>query len=292
MAPASRLLYMGPGERDVSDARHTSPTAAEAAFDTMATQVRNRVVPWLQTREGLASAGIAAVVLWILWAPLKAPLVADLLAAAFVIVLVSLGARVWESRTAPPPPAFSLSVQSSPGHVVVARDRNAGFWRDQRGFLWDRRVWFAGTGCPPSRLRPQTYRRLRAWSEESDLPVFIVRRRDRQCWWWRGAFYWEAGDYERDELRSLLLMLERDDLQGLAWELKLHPATPIPEDVRCLVFTRDGGRCLVCGSNELIQYAHVVPQSRGGSSHPHNVHLVCAKCNRGHPGDRGGPPPA
>lgn len=261
-------------------ARHTGPTAAEAALDSVTAEFRNRVVPWLQTREGLVSAGFAVVVLWILWAPLSAPFVADLLGAACVIVLVSLGARLWEARTEPRAPAFSLAEEAIPGRVVLQRDRNAGFWRDKRGFLWDRRVWFAATGCPPCRLRPQTYQKLRAWSEESDLPVFIVRRRGRQCWWWRRAFYWEAGDYEPEELRALLLMLERDDLQGLAWELKLHPAKPIPDAVRRHVFKRDAGRCLACGSNELLQYAHVVPPSRGGSNDPPNIHLVCAACNR------------
>jgi hypothetical protein len=264
----------------VTSARHTNTTAAEAAVGSVTAELRNRVVPWLQTREGLASAGFAVVVLWVLWAPVSAPFIADLLGAAAVVVLVSLGARLWEARTAPRAPAFSLAAEPTGDRIVLQRDRNAGFWRDKRGFLWDRRVWFAATGCPPCRLRPQTYGRLRAWSEESDLPVFIVRKRGRQCWWWRGAFYWESGDYGPEELRSLLLMVERDDLQGLAWELKLHPAKPIPEDVKRLVFKRDGGRCLVCGSNELIQYAHLVPHSRGGRNDPQNLHLVCAGCNR------------
>jgi hypothetical protein len=272
---------MGSEGRRVTGARRASNTAAEVALDNVAAELRNRVVPWLQTREGLASAGFAVVVLWILWAPLSAPLVAALLCAASVIVLISLGARLWDWRTAPRVPAFSLKTDSTPGRVVLQRDRHAGFWRDKRGFLWDRRIWFAATGCPPCRLRPQTYRQLRAWSEESDLPVFVVSRRGRQCWWWRSAFYWESGDYDPEDLRSLLLMLEGDDEQGLAWELKLHPAKPIPESVKQLVFRRDGGRCLTCGSNELIQYAHVVPQSRGGTNDPQNICLLCAGCHRG-----------
>ena len=161
----------------MTSARQTGTTAAEAAVDNVAAELRNRVLPWLQTREGLASAGFAVVVLWILWAPVSAPFAADLLGAACGIVLVSLGARLWEARTAPPTPAFSLTTERTAGRVVLQRDRNAGFWRDKRGFLWDRRVWFAATGCPPCRLRPQTYRRLRTWSEESDLPVFIVGAR-------------------------------------------------------------------------------------------------------------------
>jgi hypothetical protein len=278
---ASRLVRMGPEERGVTGARHTSTTAAEAAVENVTAELRNRVVPWLQTREGLAGASLAALVLWILWAPVSAPFVADLLCACCVIVLVSLGARLWESRTAPRAPAFSLAAGSGGRRVVLQRDRNAGFWRDKRGFLWDGRVWFVGTGCPPRRLRPQTYRQLRAWCEQDDLPVFVVRAQGRQWWWWRNAFYWEAGDYGPEDLRALLLMLERDDEQGLEWELKLRPANPIAEDVRRLVFKRDGGRCLACGSSELIQYARVVPASWGGGNDPQNVRLICADCNRG-----------
>jgi hypothetical protein len=268
-------------EKNVTGVKQTSTTAAEAAVDNLAAELRNRVVPWLQTREGLASAGFATLVLWILWAPVSAPFVADLLCAACAVVLVSLGARLWESRTAPRAPAFSLTKESGTGGVVLQRDRNAGFWRDKRGFLWDGRVWFVGTGCPPFRLRPETYRRLRAWCEEGDLPVFVVRARGRQWWWWRNAFYWESGDYGSEDLRALLLMLDRDDEQGLEWELKLRPAKPIPEDVKRLVFKRDGGRCLVCGSNELIQYARGVPRSQGGGNDPHHIRLVCAGCTRG-----------
>ena len=76
-------------------------------------------------------------------------------------------------------------------------------------------------------------------------------------------------------------MLERDDEQGLEWELGVCiVAEPIPVDVKRFVFERDRGRCLACGSEELIQYDHVVPSSMGGGNEPENLRLLCAGCNR------------
>ena len=75
-------------------------------------------------------------------------------------------------------------------------------------------------------------------------------------------------------------MLERDDEQGIEWELDARLADPMPEGVRRLVYERDGGRCLACGSGELIQYDRVVPWSMGGRNEPQNIRLLCAECNR------------
>lgn len=264
----------------MTSAKNTSTTVADAVAEYVAQEMHNRVSPWLQTREGVASASAAAVVCWILWALVSAPLFADVLGAAVAVILVSIAARLWESRTAPRAPAFSLIRAPVDGGVDVQHDPNAGFWRDKQGFLWGYRIWFAGTGCPKRRVRPDTYLRLRAWCDQSDLPVFVARAQQRQWWWWRNAFYWESGDYGPEDLRALLVMFERDDEQGFEWELGLRMAEPIPEDVKRLVFERDGGRCLGCRSDELIQYDHVVPSSMGGDNEPDNIRLLCAECNR------------
>jgi 5-methylcytosine-specific restriction endonuclease McrA len=75
-------------------------------------------------------------------------------------------------------------------------------------------------------------------------------------------------------------MLERDDEQGIEWELDAHLAEPIPDDVRVLVYERDRGRCLACGSHQLIQYDRVVPWPLGGRNEPQNIRLLCAGCKR------------
>jgi hypothetical protein len=56
---------------------------------------------------------------------------------------------------------------------------------------------------------------------------------------------------------------------------------PIPERVRHEVWRRDRGACVDCGSRARLEFDHIVPVSRGGSSTARNVELRCEPCNRG-----------
>ena len=53
----------------------------------------------------------------------------------------------------------------------------------------------------------------------------------------------------------------------------------IPRWARELVFARDGGRCVLCGSFERPQLDHITPWSRGGSDLPSNLQVLCQPCN-------------
>lgn len=55
---------------------------------------------------------------------------------------------------------------------------------------------------------------------------------------------------------------------------------PIPEKVRFFIWRRDGGKCVICGSKEKLEFDHIIPLSRGGSSTERNIQLLCEKCNR------------
>jgi hypothetical protein len=55
---------------------------------------------------------------------------------------------------------------------------------------------------------------------------------------------------------------------------------PIPERVRHEVWRRDRGTCVDCGSRARLEFDHIVPVSRGGSSSARNVELRCEPCNR------------
>ena len=55
---------------------------------------------------------------------------------------------------------------------------------------------------------------------------------------------------------------------------------PIPDDVKIFVWQRDGGRCVKCGSQENLEYDHIIPISKGGSNTARNIQLLCEKHNR------------
>ena len=54
----------------------------------------------------------------------------------------------------------------------------------------------------------------------------------------------------------------------------------ISDEVKRLVWERDDGKCCVCGSTEHIEYDHIIPVSKGGSSDFDNVQLLCRTDNR------------
>ena len=54
----------------------------------------------------------------------------------------------------------------------------------------------------------------------------------------------------------------------------------IPQHVKDKVWKRDAGVCIECGSNEKLEFDHIIPVSKGGSSTYRNIQLLCEPCNR------------
>lgn len=55
---------------------------------------------------------------------------------------------------------------------------------------------------------------------------------------------------------------------------------PIPQKILDKVWNRDSGKCVLCGSQEKIEFDHIIPFSRGGSNTYRNIQILCEKCNR------------
>ena len=72
--------------------------------------------------------------------------------------------------------------------------------------------------------------------------------------------------------------------EGALWDNNGAPVErvrePIPEAVRHEVWRRDQGRCVMCGSQENLEFDHIIPHSKGGADTARNIQLLCERCNR------------
>lgn len=82
--------------------------------------------------------------------------------------------------------------------------------------------------------------------------------------------------YRRRQLEKLVRQ-ELIDSGELFGEQTKRPR--IPREVVDAVYSRDGGRCVYCGSTENLQLDHIIPFSKGGATTLENLQLLCQKCN-------------
>ena len=61
---------------------------------------------------------------------------------------------------------------------------------------------------------------------------------------------------------------------------KSNSSRHIPDPIKVLVFQRDKGRCVWCGTDQAIEYDHIQPVSKGGQPTLNNLQLLCRSCNR------------
>jgi 5-methylcytosine-specific restriction endonuclease McrA len=54
---------------------------------------------------------------------------------------------------------------------------------------------------------------------------------------------------------------------------------PIPQDIMDKVWNRDSGQCVRCGSQENLEFDHIIPFSKGGANTYRNLQILCKKCN-------------
>jgi len=54
----------------------------------------------------------------------------------------------------------------------------------------------------------------------------------------------------------------------------------IKPEIKNQVWNRDGGRCVRCGSNQKLEFDHIIPHSKGGADTYRNLQLLCETCNR------------
>ena len=97
-------------------------------------------------------------------------------------------------------------------------------------------------------------------------------------------------ELDADEVRALILEHQNRVRARVARAIALQEQeitlasprsrAPIPDDVKVLVWRRDDGRCVRCGSNRFLEFDHIVPLSMGGANTTRNLQLLCEGCNR------------
>ena len=112
----------------------------------------------------------------------------------------------------------------------------------------------------------------------------------------KDAFYNEKMAYEnsileaeKEQIRKDLLEKERvrnlrkqvkKELQETMQINSTRKRESIPQDIQDKVWLRDGGKCVLCGSQENLEFDHIIPFSKGGANTYRNLQLLCENCNR------------
>lgn len=125
--------------------------------------------------------------------------------------------------------------------------------------------------------------RRAAFAAEQERAVRLFEDGPRTYWLHRGRVWWEEDDLSAGDVRALVHRRERGRQRQLEHARAVAAAprrAAIPQDVRRLVFERDGGRCVTCGSDFDLQYDHVIPVALGGGDAAANLQLLCGSCNR------------
>jgi HNH endonuclease len=136
---------------------------------------------------------------------------------------------------------------------------------------------------------------LEGWSkvkiEQRTYPVKVCTEGERTYWHFQDRFYWENEGLDADEVHALLVSeqqrkrgrVERAQAMvamGMEPQGQARRRDVIPDDVKQMVWMRDGGRCRQCGAQAELQFDHIIPVAMGGGSGPENLQILCGPCNR------------
>jgi hypothetical protein len=132
-----------------------------------------------------------------------------------------------------------------------------------------------------------TYQQMLCQSHS--YPVCFGRIGERAYWLFADRWHRENDNLAAEQVHALLVTRGQRQqatinraMTMVSMQQDPAPAVrvAIPDDVKQLVWQRDGGRCRRCGANVELQFDHVIPLACGGASTPENLQVLCGPCNR------------
>jgi len=169
---------------------------------------------------------------------------------------------------------------------MLKRDTSARF--EKVGFAFLSRYHFV-SGKLDVAMSKEQQAGIAARQHETPVELAYDEARRRTYWLFQDEFYWEDEGYDEVEVKALILerLTQKDRRVQRAVALMQQteaidgPArAPLPDEVKVFVWNRDGGRCVKCGSNQRLEFDHVIPVAMGGANTARNLQLLCETCNR------------
>jgi 5-methylcytosine-specific restriction endonuclease McrA len=169
---------------------------------------------------------------------------------------------------------------------MLRRDTSAHF--EKVGFAFLSRYHFV-SGKLDLAMNKEQHARILACQQETPSEVAYDEVSRRAYWLFQDEFYWEDEGYSELEVKALILERQTQKDRRVQRAVALMQQTEamdtparaaIPDEVKVFVWNRDGGRCVKCGSNQRLEFDHVIPVVLGGANTARNLQLLCETCNR------------
>lgn len=114
--------------------------------------------------------------------------------------------------------------------------------------------------------------------------VKVYEKIKEGIWSYNGVFHlidsWKEKSNGRQVFKFKLIAVEGEEDFSLPTPTDPISRRVIPTSVKVVVWKRDGGKCVKCGSKENLHFDHIIPWSKGGSSTTaENIQLLCGKHN-------------
>ena len=180
--------------------------------------------------------------------------------------------------------------------ISTGRIEHSGFWIfTQVEFFASKQISF-----PFGR---RGYERLCAERDEAGV-ARIGRKDDRVMWWAKPdesaenddesvesehGLYWATPEMSAEQVSLVIWGRRKRHGSQIDRLRKRHERDEVPAparrehidpDLQDEVWRRDEGRCVRCGSDEELQFDHVIPVSKGGGNTAENLQVMCGPCNR------------